>query len=241
MKLLALALVIICWLFLVFLLSIYLKINYCYQASGSKLSVQLKVLFSHLKIELDIPQDMLANGIKNALSNVVEDFTENFEGDERPETVIHQDRGGGKKVRRYKFLKNSLRELLKHYVFSWARFIWVSRQLMRLKRYFYKKVKLHSFQAVVEIGGKDACTTGLLTGVCWAFFGQMTARLHRTVTVSRNEISYNVIPHFNEATFLCRLNCILSLKICHIIFTAYKFLLFIIKNRRIRNYARASD
>jgi hypothetical protein len=241
MKLLTLLIVGIGWLLLISWLKIQLKINYNYLASGSKLFVEFKLFFSRLQIELNIPQDMLSSGIWDALHNVMQDITEDNEDHHQQKAESSKSPTEKKKAKRYKVFKNTIREFIRHYIFSWARFLWVYQEFTRLKRYFFRRVNVHSFHALVEIGGKEAGATGLLTGACWFFFGQLTARLYRTVTVKSHNFSYRVIPNFEKQTFLCRFNCILSLKICHIIFTAYKFLLFIIKNRRISNYGRAPD
>jgi hypothetical protein len=76
----------------------------------------------------------------------------------------------------------------------------------------------------------------VIAGGIWALFGLLKARSLRFFKVETGNIFLNVIPRFDQELLACKLNCIFSLKISHIIFTAGKFILIILKNRRIRNY-----
>lgn len=236
MKFLALLIASLVWLSCISLLRIQLKFFYSFYNYESKAILDFSVLVGHVKVELDIPQEMLLGGLKNIFGNVVEDmslrkeYENNKKGPSSP-----------KKTYRYKALKKNVEKVFRYYIFSWSQLIWVKRSFSRLCKYFYKKINIYSFSAVIEVGGRDAAETGLLVGALWSFFGQMTPRLYRLVTVKENKLVYSVVPCFGEEIFLGKLNCILSLKISHIIFTAYKFLLFSLKNRRIRNYGRTSN
>ncbi len=235
MKFFALLLASITWLFCISLMRIKLKFFYSFHNFKSKAILDFKVFFAHLKVELDIPKEMLLAGLGNIFGNIAEDMSQEKECD------IKKERPYRKKAYRYHAIKNFVGKVFRYYIFSWSQLIWIKRTLYRLYKYFYKRINIYSFNVAIEVGGRDAAETGLLVGALWSFFGQMKPRLHRLVTVKDNKMGYSVVPRFNEEIFLGKLNCILSLKISHIIFTAYKFLLFILKNRRIRNYGRTSN
>lgn len=243
MKVIALFLACLIWLCLLFVLKINLKFSYAFQNFNSQLQLDFKILFAHLKIELNIPKEMYSSGLEKFLSNVLNDLPGEKEAQAETPDKAPVRRNGARRIKtkRYRKIKRFTGEVFRHYVTSWARLVWLKRQLTKLKKYFYRKIKVYSFQVSVQVGGRDAAETGLLVGAFWVIFGQITARLYRLVTVTKTNIRCNVSPRFDQEAFLCRLNCILSLKISHIIFTGYKFLLMIIKNRRIRNYGRASD
>ncbi len=235
MKFLALLIALLAWLFLVSLLKIQLNFSYCYQNLSSHVVLDVKILFSTLKIELNLPKSMYFSGIESFITNVLETGAED-ECKDKPKPKPQKTNKN-----RYRYLKHLTGEIWRHYVSSFSRVLWIKRKLTALSKSFYKKINVYSLRAAVQIGGRDAAETGLLVGVFWAFFGQMTARLYRWMNVKKHDIRYNVIPRFDDELFLCRLHCILSLKISHIIFTGYKFLLLIFKNRRIRNYGRAPN
>ena len=258
MKLAALLSVGLLWLLLLLMMRIGLTCRYRFQDMESRAVINIQILLFHLQVEINIPKEMLTAGLKNIFRN----FTEEFAGPEmetctkgkeleifgkdnegealRKEQPAEMEGSDQATSRRYKKLRHFQQEVGNHYVFSWARLIWIKRKLHRLFRDFYRKVNIYSFQAGIQVGGRDAAETGLLTGVLWAFLGEMAARLNRLVTVKKKDIHLNVLPCFEKETFLCQLNCILTLRISHIIFTAYKFLAFMIKNRRIRTYGRTS-
>lgn len=236
MKLAALLFVSLIWLLLFFLANIHLKFFYSFRNYKSEMILDCKILFSHLKVELNLPKEMLSEGFRNIFSNIIEDISTEGKGEKQ-----EKEQADPKESHRYRALTNYIKEIFRHYVVSWSRWIWLRRKISSFIKYFYRKVHLYSLNAAVEVGGRDAAETGLMAGAFWSFFGLMSARLYRLVTVKKNKIHYNVIPRFDEQIFFCKLNCILSLKISHIIFTGYKFLLFISKNRRVRNYGRTPD
>lgn len=229
MKFAALLLAGLLWLLLILMMRIWLTFSYRFQGMESKAVIDFKVLFSHLRVEINIPQEMLTEGFKNIFSNITEESAE--PGKEKADQAKRQ---------RYMKLRHYQGEVGRHFVYSWSRLIWIKRKLHRLYRNFYRKVNIYSFQASIQVGGRDAAETGLLTGAFWALLGGMAARLHRLVTIKKKDIRLNVLPCFEQETFLCQLNCILTMRISHIIFIVYKFMVFIIKNRRIRTYGRTS-
>lgn len=236
MKLIALLIVCLIWLFVLSLMKIRLNFTYRFEGFSSNVVLDFKMLFSHLKIELNIPKEMYSEGLANFFGNVIEDLS--AEEEYQVEQTAHPPK---RKAKRYSALKDFTREVFRHYVSSLSRVIWLKRKVFALRKYLYKKVNVYSIQVAIKVGGRDAAETGLLVGAFWAFFGQMTARLYRLVTIKKKDIRYSVSPCFDDEIFLCQLHCILSLKISHIIFTGYKFLLIIFKNRRTKNHGRTSN
>ncbi|NLI91722.1 MAG: DUF2953 domain-containing protein [Peptococcaceae bacterium] len=236
MKIAALFTAGILWLILFLFLNIHVNFTYRFKNLTSYIKIDLKVLFSKMGIEFDIPKEMYSSGLNTILENALEDITE--QEDCETEKAAKPKK---KRTRRYLVLKRFMKEIVRHYIFSFSRFVWLTGKIKALRKKFYQKINVYFFEAYVQVGGRDAAETGLLAGAFWTLFGYITARLSRLVTLKKEEIRFMVTPRFDDEVFLCKLNCILHLKISHIIFTGYKFLLLIFKNRRIRNYGRASN
>ncbi|RNC28054.1 MAG: hypothetical protein AWM53_01984 [Candidatus Dichloromethanomonas elyunquensis] len=236
MKIIALFSACLMWLILFLFLKVRLKFTYRFQNFISYCVTDFRILFSTLKIELTIPKEMYSTGFNDILENILKDTLE-------PEDCAPEKSGKPKKksIKRYEAFKNFLKEIASHYVFSFAGFVWLKRKMQTLGKHFCKKIDVYALEGYIQVGGRDAAETGLLTGVFWAMFGLVRARLFRLVTIKKNKINFMVKPCFDDGVFLCRVHCILNLKISHIIFTGYKFLLLIFKNRRIRTYGRTSN
>ncbi len=229
MKILALLLVVFVWLLILSFMKLNIKFLYHYYNFTSDIMIDLKILFAKQKIELKIPKEMYSSGIINFFNNLVIDLEENQAADKKKVKPKI-------KSKRYVFLKRFKDKIIRHYVYSWPRLIWLKRKFLKLKNDFFKKINICGLNAEVQVGCSDAAQTGLLTGAIWILFGQIMGRCYRLFRVRKNNINYNVVPCFDTTIFLCKLDCILSLKISHIIFTVLKFLLIILKNRRVRNY-----
>lgn len=236
MKIMAIVTACFLWLFILSFITINLRVDLRIKDLNSILKFDTRILFWWLKVEVKIPRKMYAEGLINIVSNIIEDTTEG-----KVRTKHRGNKSEKKKKRRYWILKNSIREFFRHYAFSWPKFIWLMNQFSRLNKAFFRKVKIHSIQTEIEIGGRDAAETGLLAGAFWAINGLVTARLYNHFTVRKENIKYNVIPHFDKEILLCKLICILSFKTSHIIFTGYKYLFLILKNRRPRKYGGTSN
>jgi hypothetical protein len=237
MKIIALILACCLWLSFFLFLKIQINFSYRWQDLTSYLQLDLKILFFRFHLEFKIPKEIYSLGLEGFLTNAMADIAdlENGAGDRKAGKKSER-----KKTRRYLAVKRFGREILRHYIFSFSRFTWLKRKLSTIRKNFYQKIEVDAFEILLEIGGEDAAETGLMTGAFWTLFGYTVARLFRIVTVNKDNIKIMVKPHFDREVFLCRFHCILNLKISHIIFTGYKFLLMILKNRRIRNYGRAS-
>lgn len=228
-------------LLIIFLLSkITVFFQYAFENFSGVLLLNIHVFFWHGMIEVAVPKELLADGLGNILSNVINDMSKD---QDKPDKFAVKEKSKVKPVyrRRYHSLKASSAELFRHYLSSWPKLIFLKNRLSNWKRLFYRQIRVESLKASVRIGSRDAAETGLVAGALWAFFGLMNARIYRTVTVKKNQINYQVFPDFNKETFLFQLNCIFSLKISHIIFMAYKFLLIMINSRRVSFYGRTSN
>ncbi len=225
MKLLALLVALVIWFVVLLFLRIRVNLDYSYKNLESKLFLRFKILFSALYIKLVIPREMFSLGIENILSNIIEDTVDKEIEVPKAET----------KKNRYMFLRHFTGEIFRKYISGWSKFLWLKNKLLKLKQMFYRKVEVYSINSKIEIGGRDAAETGILVGVIWAYLGKMTARICSSVSVKKNKINYYVQPRFDDEALICNLNCILSLKNSHIIFTGIKSLSIIIKIRRIGN------
>jgi len=227
MKLLAfLSALVLCLIILSFF-KIRIGFSFLYNKGESKVKVDFNTFFSHWQAETTISPQMVSEGVENLLSNISADISEST--GKRPDRT-----GKKKKTKRYRLFEYFSGELFQRYLSNWSLFLLIKRKITKLKKQFYQKIELHSLNIVMVIGASDAAETGIITGTVWAFLGQMTARIYRNITVIKNQISYSVRPRFDEQIFLSDINCILSLKNSHIIFTAYKLLIIILKNRRTR-------
>lgn len=219
MKLLAFFSALILLLIILSFLKWRIGFHFLYSGGVSSVKVDFNILFSHWQAEIRISPQMVSEGVESLLGNISADISE---------------KTGKRKAKRYRLFEHFSGEVFQRYLSTWSLFLLVKRKITRLKKQFYRKIELHSLNADIVIGGSDAAETGIITGAVWAFLGQMTARIYRNITVIKNQISYSVRPKFDEQVFSSDINCILSLKNSHIIFTAYKLFLILFKNRRTR-------
>ncbi|NLL52803.1 MAG: DUF2953 domain-containing protein [Peptococcaceae bacterium] len=226
MKITAFITVCVIWLAILLLIKLKIYFTYRYHNLESYLSIELQVLLVKTKIEIHISRDMFSLGLMDLLNNLVNDMQKETLKDKKPPLP---------KSRRYLFLKKVSQETKRHYFLTWPGLKSLKKKLSAWKHDFFKKVNIYSFHCEIQIGTEDAARTGLLAGSIGAMCGMLKARCIQNFRIKSNNIFFNVIPRFDASLVLCRLNCILSLKISHIIFTAGK-LLIIMKNRRARNY-----
>jgi len=86
MKLLALFLACLFWLIFLCSLQIQLKLFYRFRSLESKIVADLRVLFSHINIEVNIPKEMISLGFTNMFNNIINDVTEEECVDEKIES-----------------------------------------------------------------------------------------------------------------------------------------------------------
>ncbi|NLO96688.1 MAG: DUF2953 domain-containing protein [Peptococcaceae bacterium] len=227
MKLTAFIIVCVVWLFILFLLKIKIDFAYCYNNLESNISIGLQVLFIKTKINLHISREMCTSGLLSLLNNLINDMLVKDTIDEKPLSS---------KNRKYILLKKVYKDTKRQYFFSWSKLKLLNKNFTRLTKDFFKKIHVYSLNIEIQIGTQDAACTGLLAGSISAICGILRARCYQLFAVKSNNIFFNVLPRFDAEMLFCRLHCILSLKISHIIFTAWKLLIIIIKNRRTRNY-----
>jgi hypothetical protein len=230
MTILALLTACLIWLLVLALFKINLVIDYTFKNFSSMLKIHYQAALFRSNLEINIPAEMVSTGFLYFLLNSIENIQQNDCQDRKSKNNADSTR------KRYRLIMHFLREVVRHYGYSSASIRRLQQGFSKIIRSFYRKMTVHSLQAELELGGRDAAETGYLTGACWTAFGFISARLHRYISLKQDDFRYRVIPNFTENIFLFRLCCILNLKSSHIIFTGYKFLLMILKNRRTRNY-----
>lgn len=180
------------------------------------------------KLEIKISLNEFLGGYYNLINNIINDM-------KKRHTFVKTKSEGesGKKVKtsRYNTMKKSIRDFLKY------RFIfrWLSKRVQKVSKNFYKQIKLESLDLQLHLGAGDAQITAYIYGLAWQVIGQAMAKMSKTILTSGKNIKIKVEPDFTKTIWICSFNCILKLKISHIIFTAYKALLLIIKSRRTIN------
>lgn len=230
MKLIAIIISIFLWICLIFFLRLQIKVNYVYEKLESNLELFIQTLLFKTTVRLKITDDLTKKGFNRIFNNLLLDITQNKKEDRVK-----------RKSKRYVKVKRMSGEKLREIISFWPGFLWLTEKFAALKKSFYKKIYLDFLEIKVELGLDEAAQTGIMVGSIWAYLGKLTARLYRIVKVRTANIKLDVKPNFNQKKLLCFVSCILSLKISHIIFTAYKMLRIILKYRRIRSYGRASD
>ncbi|RJE46946.1 MULTISPECIES: DUF2953 domain-containing protein [unclassified Dehalobacter] len=230
MTILALLIACLIWVLVLALFKINLVIDYTFKNFSSVLKIHYQAALFRSNLEINIPAEMVSGGFLYFLLNSIENIQQN--------DCLHRksNKNTDPTRKRYRLIKHFLREAVRHYGYSTASIRRLQQGLSNIIRAFYRKIKVHCLQADLELGCRDAAETGYLTGACWTTFGFITARLHRHISLKQEDFTYRVTPNFTEKIFLFKLCCILNLKSSHIIFTGYKFLLMILKNRRTRNY-----
>lgn len=235
MKFLAILVAILIWFVVLLFLRMRVHLDYSYKNLESKILLKFKIMFSSLHIKMIIPREMFSAGLENILSNIIKDITDN------EVELSNKEELSKTRTRRYMFLRHFTGEVFRKYLSSWSKFLLLKNKMLKLIKMFYRKVEVYSINSKIEIGGRDAAETGMLVGVIWAYLGRMTARIYSSVSVKKDNIRHFVQPRFDEEILICNLNCILSLKNSHIIFTALKFFAIIIKIRRIGNNGRTPN
>lgn len=225
MRTLALLSVVFIWIMILLMIRIRISFVYTFNRLGSQIIADFKFLFLKFSVEINIPKEMIASGLKGLIDNFLADLS----GGEQL-----FEKNDPQKTKRYLFLKHNISEIKRHYVYSWAGMVRLRKELAKKIKEFYKKIKVQELKAEIQIGLEDAAQTGLVAGGIWIFLTNMKSKCCRLFEVRSEDIFLNVIPRYNTVLFSGRLNCILNLKISHIIFTALKIIWLILKNRRDR-------
>lgn len=88
--------------------------------------------------------------------------------------------------------------------------------------YLMDHVKLDKFQWETELGLEDAAVTAISTGFCWMIKGSVFTFISRRCPPE--EICINVSPYYGGFKFETSFNCIITIKLGHIIIAALKIL-----------------
>ncbi|KXG76835.1 DUF2953 domain-containing protein [Thermotalea metallivorans] len=87
--------------------------------------------------------------------------------------------------------------------------------------YIRKKIVLESLSWKTEFGIGDAAVTGILSGMLWGIKGTLFAIIQKHI--HPKNISFHVVPYFDQEIFQTRIHCIITLKIGYAIIASIKF------------------
>jgi hypothetical protein len=90
------------------------------------------------------------------------------------------------------------------------------RGLKRISRRLYRNIICFSWELHLVIGGAEAASTAWLAGGCWLWQAAVRQNLATRVRL-RTVPRLSVWPSFNEAGLGLRLDCILGVRLIHII------------------------
>lgn len=219
MKVYVFFLALLFWFTFIIFIKTQIEFSYNYEKLTSKISISFKMMFFKYRIMISLPKENTIRGLDKIIDNIITDMANEEEIQET-------------NSRRYRKAKKTSGSIVRNIFNSWLKVIWLKRKLSYLQQIFFKKIKLHAFNLNLLLGCEDAAHTGIMIGSLWILFGQIASRLYRMITVTAERLNINLAPDFNQKILLCSANCILSLQISHIIFTAYKFLGIILQSRR---------
>ncbi|ADY55974.1 hypothetical protein Sgly_1676 [Syntrophobotulus glycolicus DSM 8271] len=177
-------------------------------------------------INLDIPLEQLKEGYLDLISNIIHDT-----GETNSFSVSRKTSRFARKIKtgRYRAIKTAVKNLCR-YSFILG---WLSDQIKRIQKNFYRQLKLERLNLNLILGTGDAQLTAYAYGLAWQLIGQAAAKMYRTVRVATGKkIQIQVNPDFTKAAWDCTFDCILKMKISHIIVIAYHALLLMIRSRR---------
>ncbi|UWG99028.1 DUF2953 domain-containing protein [Dehalobacter sp. DCM] len=232
MRILALLTAFIVMMLLFAILTIRLNLQSMTKGLNTVIDLDFRLLFFRSRISITIPEDLIIGGLSNLVLNLAMDM---MQGTGRCQPT---DKAKGRK--RYGILKHVSRETLRHYIVSFSAFLRLKRCLQVIVRAFYQKIKIHWLQVDIELGGRDAAETGILSGLFWSMFGYAAGNIAKGGLAEKDHIQFQVIPDFAQIKFISRINCILTTRISHIIFIVYQFVHLMIKNRRNQRYGGTS-
>lgn len=88
-----------------------------------------------------------------------------------------------------------------------------------LKSFYLRTIEIKEFFWETNLGGRDAMATGLLSGGLWGIKGALLAYIGNKVRLRKASIK--VVPRFDREGFQTSFNCILRIKVIHIIITTF--------------------
>lgn len=98
--------------------------------------------------------------------------------------------------------------------------------------YLLDKVKIDKFLLKLGIGTGDAAETGLIYGMAWIAIGNILS-FFRSILPAKQPVA-SVVPYFDSVRFTLDFNCIISLKLGHIINTGIRAIIAVISGRKKR-------
>jgi hypothetical protein len=100
-------------------------------------------------------------------------------------------------------------------------------QYYKISRMYLKYLLIENLDWRSSIGMNDAMKTAIASGSLWAFKGIIVSQLSNKSRIEK--IFLNVSPDFVSSFFLSRLNCILKMRIAHIILIGFYYYGYLFK------------
>lgn len=94
-------------------------------------------------------------------------------------------------------------------------------------QYIHNRVTIEQIAWATEVGVEDAAVTAIATGVFWMIKSNLVALIYNSFTT--DNIQLNVTPYYGGEKFSTTLDCIITLKLGHIIIAGFKIILSKIK------------
>ncbi len=90
-------------------------------------------------------------------------------------------------------------------------------------QYIHSHIIINEIAWYTEVGLEDAAITAISTGFFWMIKSNLLVLLNKNFNAK--EIHVNVIPYYGGYKFHTSLNCIITLKLGHIIIAGYKIII----------------
>lgn len=103
------------------------------------------------------------------------------------------------------------------FYYLWPQTFNLLQRLSRVKKQFYRGIRLTALEFDAEVGTVNPAYTAMLAGAFWSVIGDVVARLYRQVQVEVQNPRIAVVPMFQKPGFSCDFHCIFQLRIGHII------------------------
>lgn len=98
------------------------------------------------------------------------------------------------------------------------------RRFSEATHYLMATTVVQRLTIAIELGTGDAALTGLAIGALWSLFGAACSLGARTLRFAPGQPQLLVTPRFDRTALRLRLNCILTLRVGHIIVAGSKLL-----------------
>lgn len=106
----------------------------------------------------------------------------------------------------------------------WLRWYRLVCRFEIISRRFFKGIRCRKLYWVTRVGFADPAVTGMVVGLLWAGISAVVTRFYRNVTVLAPNPQIRVEPSFGQPVLRLDFDCIISLRIGHIIITGVALL-----------------